>query len=89
MLQRHSDPGAKHRARPAAKPRTQARTDRRARPIGRPGSIGGLAAGVRVEQAALYYQALALEKLGQDDRAKAIFAQLVEQATKRSAAGQR
>jgi tetratricopeptide (TPR) repeat protein len=41
------------------------------------GSTGGLAAGVRVDQAAPYYQALALEKLGLDDRAKAIFAQLI------------
>jgi len=46
------------------------------------GSVGGLAAGVRVEQAAPYYQALALEKLGQDDRAKAIFAQLVDTGSK-------
>ena len=50
-------------------------------------NIGGLAAGVRVEQAAPYYQALALEKLGQDDRAKAIFAQLI--ATGNKVAGQR
>lgn len=41
------------------------------------GSMGGLAAGVRVEQAAPYYQALALDKLGQSDRARAIFTQLV------------
>jgi hypothetical protein len=45
-------------------------------------NIGGLAAGVRVEQAAPYYQALALEKLGQDDRAKAIFAQLIATGSK-------
>ena len=51
------------------------------------GSIGGLAAGVRVEQAAPYYQALALEKLGQDDRAKAIFAQLVETGNKALGSG--
>ena len=49
------------------------------------GSIGGLAAGVRVEQAALYYQALALEKLGQSDRAKVMFTQLVDTASKRIA----
>jgi tetratricopeptide (TPR) repeat protein len=40
-------------------------------------NIGGLAAGVREEQAAPYYLALAMEKLGQEDRAKAIFAQLI------------
>jgi tetratricopeptide (TPR) repeat protein len=45
-------------------------------------NIGGLAAGVRVEQAAPFYQALALEKLGQDDRAKAIFAQLIATGSK-------
>ena len=46
------------------------------------GSIGGLAAGVHVEQAALYYQALALEKLGQSDRARAIFRQLIDAGAK-------
>ena len=45
-------------------------------------NIGGLAAGVRVEQAAPYYQALALEKLGQDDRAKAIFVQIIATGSK-------
>ena len=45
-------------------------------------NIGGLAAGVRVEQAAPYYQALALEKLGQAERAKAIFAQLIDTGSK-------
>jgi tetratricopeptide (TPR) repeat protein len=45
-------------------------------------NIGGLAAGVREEQAAPYYQALALEKLGQEDRAKAIFAQLIDAGNK-------
>jgi tetratricopeptide (TPR) repeat protein len=45
-------------------------------------NIGGLAAGVRVEQAAPFYQALALEKLGQDDRAKAFFAQLIATGSK-------
>ena len=39
----------------------------------RRGNIGGLAAGVRVEQDTLYYQALALQKLGQPDRAAAIY----------------
>jgi tetratricopeptide (TPR) repeat protein len=42
------------------------------------GTMGGLAAGVRVEQAAPYYQALALDKLGQSDRARAIFTQLID-----------
>jgi tetratricopeptide (TPR) repeat protein len=46
-------------------------------PAGGRASIGGLAAGVRVEQAALYYQAMALMKLGQADRARAIFEQLI------------
>jgi tetratricopeptide (TPR) repeat protein len=46
------------------------------------GSMGGLSAGVRVEQATLYYQALALERLGQSDRAKAIFTQLIDTADK-------
>jgi tetratricopeptide (TPR) repeat protein len=45
-------------------------------------NIGGLAAGVREEQAAPYYQALAMEKLGQEDRAKSIFTQLVDAGTK-------
>ena len=46
------------------------------------GTMGGLAAGVRVEQAAPYYQALALDKLGQPDRAKAIFTQLIDAGNK-------
>jgi tetratricopeptide (TPR) repeat protein len=46
------------------------------------GSIGGLSAGVRVEQAAPYYQALALEQLGQLDRANAIFTQLIDTGNK-------
>jgi tetratricopeptide (TPR) repeat protein len=46
-------------------------------PAGGRASIGGLAAGVRVEQAALYYQAMALMKLGQAVRARAIFEQLI------------
>jgi tetratricopeptide (TPR) repeat protein len=56
------------------------------------GSIDGLAAGVRVEQAAPYYQALALDKLGQPGRAKAIFTQLIDagnQALTSASAAQR
>jgi tetratricopeptide (TPR) repeat protein len=45
-------------------------------------NIGGLAAGVREEQAAPYYQALALEKLGQPERAMAIFTQLIATGSK-------
>jgi tetratricopeptide (TPR) repeat protein len=45
-------------------------------------NIGGLAAGIREEQAAPYYQALAMEKLGQQDRAKAIFNQLIDAGSK-------
>lgn len=41
-------------------------------------SLGGLAAGGHVAQAAIYYQALALEKLGQADRAKVLFQQLID-----------
>jgi tetratricopeptide (TPR) repeat protein len=41
-------------------------------------SMGGLGAGVRVEQASAYYGARALEKLGQPDRAKAIYEGLVD-----------
>jgi tetratricopeptide (TPR) repeat protein len=48
----------------------------------RRGSIGGLDPGVRVEQAAPFYQALAMEKLGQTDRATAIFTQLVDTSAK-------
>jgi tetratricopeptide (TPR) repeat protein len=44
--------------------------------------MGGLAAGVRVEQATRYYQALALEKLGQSDRARTIFGALIDSGTK-------
>jgi len=46
---------------------------------GQPGgrNIGGLGAGVRVEQAALYYQAMALVKLGQEDHARKIFELLI------------
>jgi tetratricopeptide (TPR) repeat protein len=46
------------------------------------GDIGGLGAGVRVPAAAPYYQAMALEKLGQGDRAKVIFQQLIEAGAK-------
>jgi tetratricopeptide (TPR) repeat protein len=45
-------------------------------------NIGGLAAGVREEQAAPYYQALALEKLGLPERAMAIFTQLIATGSK-------
>lgn len=45
-------------------------------------SMGGQAAGGHIEQAALYYQALALEKLGQAERAKAIYQQLVDVGAK-------
>jgi tetratricopeptide (TPR) repeat protein len=42
------------------------------------GPMGGLAPGVRVAQAAVYYQALALRKLGETDRADAIFKRLID-----------
>jgi tetratricopeptide (TPR) repeat protein len=45
-------------------------------------SIGGLTAGSHVDQAQIYYQALALEKLGQDDRAQALFQTLIDSGTK-------
>jgi len=45
-------------------------------------SMGGLAAGVREEKAAPYYQALAMVKLGQQDRAKALFNQLIDAGSK-------
>jgi tetratricopeptide (TPR) repeat protein len=51
-------------------------------PVRTRANIGGLAAGVREEQAAPYYQALAMEKLGQEDRAKAIFAELIVTGTR-------
>ena len=41
------------------------------------GTVGGGAAGANVAQAASYYQALALVKLGEGDRATAIFQRLV------------
>ena len=43
---------------------------------GRAGSPNGLGAGVRVVDSASYYQALAYEKLGQHEKAKALYAQL-------------
>jgi tetratricopeptide (TPR) repeat protein len=48
----------------------------------RRGSIGGLDPGVRVEQAAPFYQALALEKLGQTDRATILFNRLIDAGSK-------
>jgi tetratricopeptide (TPR) repeat protein len=45
------------------------------------GAMGGIAAGVRVAQAAVYYQASALQKLGEADRARALFQQLVDTGT--------
>jgi tetratricopeptide (TPR) repeat protein len=50
------------------------------------GSLGGLAAGVRVPDAALYYQALALQKLGESEKANGIFQQLIASESKISAA---
>jgi len=50
------------------------------------GSIGGLSAGVRVPESAPFYQALALVKLGQTDRAKTIFQQLIDTGAKALAA---
>jgi tetratricopeptide (TPR) repeat protein len=46
------------------------------------GSMGGISAGVRVEQATAYYQARALEKLGQSGRAKALYTALVDTGEK-------
>jgi tetratricopeptide (TPR) repeat protein len=48
----------------------------------RRGNIGGLDPGVRVEQAAPFYQALAMEKLGQTDRATILFNQLIDAGSK-------
>ena len=42
------------------------------------GGMGGIAAGVRVAHSGVYYQALALQKLGEADRAKTLFQQLVD-----------
>jgi tetratricopeptide (TPR) repeat protein len=44
-------------------------------------AMGGMAAGVRVAQAGVCYQALALQKLGEADRARALFQQLVDTGT--------
>jgi tetratricopeptide (TPR) repeat protein len=41
-------------------------------------SLGGMAAGGHIVQAAIYYQALALEKLGEVDHARVIFQQLID-----------
>jgi tetratricopeptide (TPR) repeat protein len=46
------------------------------------GSGNGFAAGVRVTDASLYYQALAYQKLGNPDRANALFQQLIDTGTK-------
>jgi tetratricopeptide (TPR) repeat protein len=43
------------------------------------GSMGGLASGVHVEQAALYYRAMALAALGQAESANKLFQQLVDE----------
>jgi tetratricopeptide (TPR) repeat protein len=51
-------------------------------PLRSRGNIGGLAAGVRVVQASSYYQALAMERLGQAEQAKAIFNQLIDAGAK-------
>jgi tetratricopeptide (TPR) repeat protein len=53
----------------------------------RRGNIGGLAPGVRVEQAGTYYQGLALEKLGQSDQARTMFNQLIDTGTKQLSGG--
>jgi tetratricopeptide (TPR) repeat protein len=45
------------------------------------GGLGGLSAGVRVAQAGTYFQALALQKLGEADRAKTLFQQLIDTGT--------
>jgi tetratricopeptide (TPR) repeat protein len=62
---------------PSAEPAAGGRDQRPGR-----GSVGGLAAGGHITQAALYYQAKALVKLGQTDRAKALFAQLIDAGNK-------
>jgi tetratricopeptide (TPR) repeat protein len=46
------------------------------------GSMGGLSAGVHVEEAALYYRAMALEALGQTDSAHKLFQQLIDEGGK-------
>ncbi|MGO9642843.1 MAG: DUF5107 domain-containing protein [Candidatus Acidiferrales bacterium] len=45
-------------------------------------SMGGLAAGGHVDEAAIYYQAMALEKLGQNDRSRTMFQQLIDTGMK-------
>jgi tetratricopeptide (TPR) repeat protein len=83
------------RARPSWRDAAEASTTQRAGGRGRRGgggsvppgqfsgrsAMGGMAAGVRVAQAALYYQALALRKLGEADRAQTLFQQLVDTGT--------
>jgi tetratricopeptide (TPR) repeat protein len=44
-------------------------------------ALGGLASGVRVPEAATYYQALALQKLGDSDKANAAFQKLLNAGT--------
>ncbi len=44
--------------------------------------MGGLAAGVHVAASRIYYQALCLKALGQDDRAKPLFQQLIDTGNK-------
>jgi tetratricopeptide (TPR) repeat protein len=45
------------------------------------GSLGGMATGGHIAQAAIYYQALALEKLGQTDRPRELFQELIDTGT--------
>ena len=45
------------------------------------GSLGGVAAGGHVDGDEIYYQAMALEKLGENDRAAAMFQQLIDKGT--------
>ena len=45
-------------------------------------NLGGMAAGGHIDQAAIYYQALALQKLGEGDRSNAIFQQLIDIGSK-------
>jgi tetratricopeptide (TPR) repeat protein len=69
-----------------AVPHTEASGPAAAMQFRRRGNIGGLAAGVRVEQDTLYYQALALQKLGQPDIAAAIYTRLVDVGSRMLAA---
>jgi tetratricopeptide (TPR) repeat protein len=46
-------------------------------------AVGGLAPGGYVPQAFTYYEAMALEKLGQSDRSKALFQQLIDTGTQK------